>query len=152
MKNFAYILLVLSVLQLQFAHANDHNLLINDKGGLVHEPVFEGKFFIRQTGDKNPDTIILVHGLGTLAGKEWGPIEKILANNYHVIVIDLPGFGRSDKKNLLYSPKNYARFIKWLIDRYAHETVTLVGHSLGGAIALYTAASYPQSVDRKSVV
>lgn len=150
MKNYLHILLALFVLQIQPVQAGEQNQPAQEAkaGTLVYEPVFKSQFFIHQVGEKNRDTIILIHGLGTLGGKEWKPIATELISNYHVVVIDLPGFARSDKKNLLYSPENYAHFIKWIIDQYAHDTVTLIGHSMGGAIALYTAAAYPQSVQK----
>ncbi len=58
-----------------------------------------------------------------------------------MIALDLPGFGRSDQANLLYSPERYSAFLDWLVDRYVPGPYILVGHSLGGGVALHHAAT-----------
>jgi pimeloyl-ACP methyl ester carboxylesterase len=64
------------------------------------------------------------------------------------VAFDLPGFGRSEKRNALYSPGQYAAFLQWVVDRCTTGPVTVVGHSLGGAIALHYAAGYPARLHR----
>ena len=52
------------------------------------------------------------------------------------MIFDLPGFGKSDKSNQLYSPKRYVGFIDTLIDNFVDKPFHLVGHSMGASISL----------------
>lgn len=117
----------------------------------VLEPVFEGKVcFHESNGDASP-TVVLVHGLGGSAD-DWRAQIPPLAGRYHVLAIDLPGFGHSDGGSKHYTPENYAAVLHHLIQQRARAPVLLVGHSLGGAVALNYAALYPETVSRLVVV
>ncbi|OHB24926.1 MAG: hypothetical protein A2X84_04075 [Desulfuromonadaceae bacterium GWC2_58_13] len=115
---------------------------------MVDEPVFGGSAYLLEAGKKGNPPLVLVHGLGDLASDTWRPLIPELAKSYHVVTFDLPGFGRSSKQNSLYSPGNYAAFVKWVIDTYVGAPPILVGHSLGGAVALRYAGTYPDSLSR----
>lgn len=119
---------------------------------LVREPVFDSLVYIEEQGIKNAPTMVLVHGTGDLGGKIWESTITDMSRYFHVINVDLPGFGRSQKKNALYSPRNYARFLNWVIETYTQKPVILVGHSMGGAIALYYAGTFPESLDHLILV
>ena len=69
-----------------------------------------------------------------------------------MVLFDLPGFGRSSRANVAYTPDRYAAVLARVIDRYAAGPVDVLGHSMGGAIALLHAATYPQQVRRLVVV
>lgn len=112
----------------------------------VTEPVFNSRVYMWEAGVGNPESIILVHGLGDEAAHIWENIMPSLKKDYHVITFDLPGFGRSEKKNALYSPKNYASFVKWVVDKYTTGKVIVLGHSMGGAISFRYAATYPDDL------
>jgi pimeloyl-ACP methyl ester carboxylesterase len=113
---------------------------------IVTEPVFQGRAYVYEAGRANPYTIVLVHGLGEGASRDWAHVVPVLAQQYHVLTFDLPGFGRSDKQNALYSPANYAAFVKWIIEERVNGPFTLVGHSMGGVVALRFAATYPRNL------
>lgn len=115
---------------------------------MVTEPVFGGTVFIQEAGKKGNPPLVLIHGLGDLASGVWRPLLPKLAERYRVVTFDLPGFGRSQKQNALYSPGNYARFVKWVVDEFVGGPPILVGHSLGGAIALRYAGTYPNALSR----
>jgi pimeloyl-ACP methyl ester carboxylesterase len=87
-----------------------------------------------------------VHGIGGSAD-DWREQLPLLAGNYRVLAIDLPGFGQSSKGSHLYSPENYARVIHELIRSRLRTPFFLVGHSMGGALALDYAARYPQRLE-----
>ncbi len=116
--------------------------------GFAVDPVFGSRIFIYEVGRHHDETVILVHGLDNRASGVWENQVAALAEEYHVIVLDLPGFGRSDKGNELYSPTNYAHVLKALVDRRVEGEFALVGHGLGGLIALRYAALYPRDLDR----
>ncbi len=119
---------------------------------LREEPVFNSQFYYQEFGKNNKINVILCHGTGDMASRIWNDVIPNLVEDYRVITFDLPGFGRSEKKNKQYSPENYARFLKWLIDTNTSGPVYLVGHSMGGAISLYYAWAYPQKIDRLILV
>jgi pimeloyl-ACP methyl ester carboxylesterase len=68
------------------------------------------------------------------------------------LAVDLPGFAQSDKASAVYSPANYAAFLKHVVDRFARKPFVLLGHSMGGVLALRYASTYPDDVDRLVVV
>jgi pimeloyl-ACP methyl ester carboxylesterase len=118
----------------------------------IDEPVFGGVACIYQANRTATQTIVLVHGLNGRALNDWQYQIPVLATRYHVLTFDLPGFGDSGKGVANYSPREYSRFLHYIIDRYTSGKVMLVGHSMGGAIALRYAASYPQSIEKLVLV
>lgn len=114
----------------------------------VPEPVFNSRVHIIESGQQNPKSVILIHGLGDMGTDTWKILLPQLALKYHVIAFDLPGFGLSEKKNALYSPGNYANFVKWVVDNYAKGIPDVIGHSMGGAIAIAYAGTHPDRIDR----
>ena len=99
-------------------------------------------------GKAGAPTVVLIHGLGPTASKDWLPVLPKLAEGYQVLLFDLPGFGKSDRPDAVLSPKRYADLVHWLIARHTGEPVFVVGHSLGAAIALRHSADYPEQVRR----
>jgi pimeloyl-ACP methyl ester carboxylesterase len=99
-------------------------------------------------GKAGAPTVVLIHGLGQQASKDWLPLLPALARHYQVLMFDLPGFGRSDRPDAVLSPKRYADLMHWLIGRHTAQPVFVVGHSLGAAVALRHSYDYPQQVNR----
>jgi pimeloyl-ACP methyl ester carboxylesterase len=62
--------------------------------------------------------------------------------------LDLPGFGRSDESDVLYSPDRYVEALRALTQQRIGRPFHLVGHSMGGAISLLFAGTYPDNVER----
>lgn len=119
---------------------------------LLDEPVFLGKVRVVESGQGNPETVVLIHGIGDAGARDWYGVLPALAKKYRVLAFDLPGFAGSDQANRSYTPLLYATFVKWLIDLRVRGPVTLVGHSLGGAVALRYASLWPQDCRRLVVV
>jgi pimeloyl-ACP methyl ester carboxylesterase len=117
----------------------------------LKEPVFGGQARIVEAGDAKAPLIVLVHGLNSSADI-WFPFIPALTQHFHVLSFDLPGFGQSSKANKLYSPDNYVAFIHYVLSHYPAQSIILVGHSLGGNIALRYAATYPQQINRLLLV
>ncbi len=116
------------------------------KGYVVDEPVFHGKTKVIEAGLAHEQSMILIHGAGDEGSSTWYPVLPLLAKYYHVICFDLPGFGTASKDSSLYNPKNYAKLIKWIKEKYAKGPVLLMGHSMGGALSLYYAGTYPEDI------
>ena len=88
-------------------------------------------------------TIVLIHGLGSYM-PVWKNNAPELATDYRVIAIDLPGYGKSDKPEASYSMKYFARQIHALLGELGVQDPVLVGHSMGGQIAMTYALLYPE--------
>jgi pimeloyl-ACP methyl ester carboxylesterase len=117
----------------------------------VPVPVFGGRVMLYHAGKRGAPPVVLVHGLGHAAARDWAQVIPGLAASYDVYALDLPGFGLSDKGNHLYSPSNYVRVLDALAERLP-KPFHLVGHSMGGLVALSYAAAYPDNVRRLVVV
>ncbi len=118
----------------------------------IEESVFDGRAMVYETGTHHERSVLLVHGIGDSGARDYLKQIPWLAQNFHVIAVDLPGFGQSDKRNALYSPRNYVAFLKHVADRFAHRSFILIGHSMGGVVALRYAATYPDDLERLVVV
>ncbi len=116
--------------------------------GRVAEPVFGGLAYVEQWGDPADPPVILVHGLGQNGARDWQQLAPRLAVDHFVVTFDLPGFGRSDADNQRYSPQSYTQFVRWIADTYIGRPFVLIGHSMGGAIALNYAATHRRHVSR----
>jgi pimeloyl-ACP methyl ester carboxylesterase len=114
----------------------------------VGEPVFGGKVMVYRAGAREAEPIVLVHGIGQDGARDWKYVIQTLAEDHDVWALDLPGFGASDKGNNLYSPDNYTRVIEAVIGRRVGRPFVLIGHSMGAAVALDYAATYPKRVGR----
>ena len=87
----------------------------------------------------------VAHGLGDEADT-WRHVFLPLAERYRVVALDLPGFGRSDKPRRTYSLAFLCSAVVELMDALDHQTVGLVGHSLGAVIAQTVALEHPARV------
>lgn len=96
---------------------------------------------------KGENVLLLIHGLGTNA-KSWLKNITGLSKNFRVLAVDLPGYGKSDKGYYKYSMSFYADVLSNLLINLKIERATLVGHSMGGQIAMITAQNYPANVDK----
>jgi pimeloyl-ACP methyl ester carboxylesterase len=90
--------------------------------------------------------LVLLHGIGA-SGEDWGFQVPSFARRYRVITPDLRGFGLSEKSGN-YGVATFARDIWQLLERLGVERFHLIGHSMGGAVALQMAVDQPQRVER----
>ena len=98
------------------------------------------------------DPVILLHGFGDSVAT-WRYAIPALARDHHVIAADLPGFGRSHPTTHRPMLDWYAHWTEELIARLAPRgRATLIGNSLGGAIALDTALRTPLRVAKLVLV
>jgi pimeloyl-ACP methyl ester carboxylesterase len=109
--------------------------------------VFGAKIYYLEAGDAAKPTVILLHGLGS-STVSWQFNITALAANYRVIVPDQIGFGKSDKPMLKYRVGTYADFLDKFMSEIKVEKAHLVGNSLGGWVAAWTAIKYPNRVEK----
>jgi pimeloyl-ACP methyl ester carboxylesterase len=95
--------------------------------------------------------VLLIHGIGD-SSETWSPVIPGLARHYRVIAPDLLGHGASDKPRGDYSVAGYANGMRDLLSVLGIERVTLVGHSLGGAVAMQFAYQFPERTERLVLV
>src|SRR3982075_2316880 len=91
--------------------------------------------------------LVLLHG-GLGSGEMFGPVLPVLAERHQVITPDLQGHGRTADIDRPIDVRLLAGDIAALIDHLGLEKPDLVGYSLGGGVALHTAAKYPAKVRR----
>ena len=109
-------------------------------------PVDDFSIHYYEGGSQTAPTVLLIHGFG--ADKDnWLLFSRKLTDNYHVIALDLPGFGDSSKNpdasyDLDAQTERLAAFVKQL----GLSQLNVVGNSMGGEIAALYAARYPQQV------
>jgi len=91
--------------------------------------------------------LVLLHGIASTA-ETWAPVATGLARRHAVLAPDLLGHGESAKPRGDYSLGAYASGVRDLITALGHDRATVVGHSLGGGIAMQFAYQYPERVER----
>jgi pimeloyl-ACP methyl ester carboxylesterase len=105
-----------------------------------------------EAGSPGAPVALFLHGLGASTATWAGPLAA-LAGDYHVIALDLLGFGYSDR---VLTPtltlRRRAAQVVGLLDHLGVVRATLVGHSLGGAVALQVACGHPARVERLVLV
>ncbi len=94
-------------------------------------------------GDKESTTIICLHGLGS-TGMSFIELGELFKDKYHIISVDLPGHGGT---NNIYNLDQLLRWLKESINSITTANYYLLGHSLGGWIALHYAATHPDKVN-----
>jgi len=95
--------------------------------------------------------VLLIHGLGGFA-ESWRHNLAFLARQATVYALDLPGFGLSGKPRATYHLPFFVRVVHTFTDALGLGPVALVGHSLGGAIALAYALTYRGEVERLALL
>ncbi len=95
--------------------------------------------------------LLFIHGL-LGSQRQWAHLVDELDEDHRLIVPDLFGHGESDKPVGDYSLGAHAATLRDLLDRLGIEQVTLVGHSLGGGIAMVFSYLFPERVDRLVLV
>jgi pimeloyl-ACP methyl ester carboxylesterase len=104
-------------------------------------------------GDPTVGTpLLLVHGIGS-TGDAWAPVvDRLTAAGLCTIAVDLPGHGRSSKKAGDYSLGALASTLRDLLTHLEVSRCILVGHSLGGGIALQFSYQYPERLAALALV
>ncbi|MES2177530.1 MAG: alpha/beta hydrolase [Gemmatimonadota bacterium] len=109
-------------------------------------------FYLDAPGASDATPIVLLHGLSANANSFAGVISAGLAPAHRVIAPDLRGRARSGKPEAGYEMADHARDIVALLDALGLERVVLAGHSFGGYLGIFIAATYPARVERLVVI
>lgn len=104
------------------------------------------RLFIRETGEGSVP-LLMIHGFLESSDNFQLNINE-LSKEFNVIAVDLPGFANSDKDiKIDYSREHLALLLNRMMNQLGYDTYDLLGHSLGGEIALHIAIENPSSVD-----
>jgi len=95
--------------------------------------------------------IVLIHGI-TGSSLTWEEVIEPLAERYTVVAPDLLGHGESAKPRGDYSLGAYASGVRDLLQAIGHDRATVVGHSLGGGVAMQFAYQFPERCERLVLV
>ncbi|GAA2065985.1 alpha/beta fold hydrolase [Williamsia deligens] len=95
--------------------------------------------------------VLLIHGIGDNSSA-WSDIIDMLATDHTVIAPDLLGHGLSDKPRADYSIAAYANAMRDLLSVVGIRRVTVIGHSLGGGVAMQFCYQFPEFVERLVLV
>ncbi len=101
---------------------------------------------VRGSGD---ETLLLLHGF-TGSGTNWAAQVSFFADYFRVVTIDLLGHGATNAPTdpARYAIDRQAADILGILDSLEVERAHLLGYSMGGRLALYTALAYPQRIER----
>ena len=95
--------------------------------------------------------LVLLHGIASTADT-WAPVADALAQRHTILAPDLLGHGESAKPRGDYSLGAYASGVRDLVAALGHDRATVVGHSLGGGIAMQFAYQFPERIERLVLV
>lgn len=92
-------------------------------------------------------TLLFIHGLSSNLDA-WKKNIGELKSDYRTIAVDLPGYGKSSRNRKDYSLKDYADMLQEFIQKKDLKNVILVGHSMGGQIAMHSVLEYPETFEK----
>jgi pimeloyl-ACP methyl ester carboxylesterase len=124
-------------------HAENSNFIEVD-GATIH---------FQEFGDASDPTLLLIHGY-TASTYVWHAVAPAIADEgFHVVALDLIGFGYSDKPaSFDYSIASQARVVERFMNRLGIGRACIVGSSYGGAVASTVALDYPERVEKLVLV
>src|SRR4051812_24038003 len=105
--------------------------------------------FYREAGPKDAPTLLLLHGLPT-SSRQFEPLFARLADRYHLVAADYPGFGHSDwpePKKFAYTFDHIAEVMNHFTEALGLPHYTLYLHDYGGPVGFRMALAHPERVD-----
>lgn len=112
-----------------------------------HAATIHGRHLsFRTAGDSGP-VVVMIHGI-TQDARTWTQLSRHLEDELQLVALDLPGHGKSENPPGDHSMGAYASTVRDLMLLLGHSSATLVGHSLGGGIALQFAYQFPEMTQR----
>ncbi len=112
-----------------------------------------GDMFYEVKGARDAKPLLLVHGFGPGASSyEWRKNVDTLAEQFRVYVIDLLGFGLSDRPAIDYTAETFTDLIGDFIKEVINKPTTVIAHGLTSAYVIATAFRKPQLFERLILV
>jgi pimeloyl-ACP methyl ester carboxylesterase len=117
---------------------------------MPHELTLHGHRVTYRTAGRGP-VLLLLHGV-TNSSQTWEHVAPLLAERFTLIAPDLLGHGESATPRGDYSLGAHATGVRDLLTALGHERVTVIGHSLGGGVAMQFAYQFPERCERLVLV
>ncbi|MBB4079893.1 pimeloyl-ACP methyl ester carboxylesterase [Lewinella aquimaris] len=102
-------------------------------------------------GEAREGTLLFIHGLGSNL-QAWNKTVAGLGNRFRCVAIDLPGYGNSGQGEYSFTMSFYANQVDAFVQKMGLPPLILVGHSMGGQIALELASRQPEWLERLVLV
>ena len=103
----------------------------------------------QEYGNGGEETIILLHGL-LGSSRNWVTVGKLLAKDHHVVGLDLRNHGKSPHEPMMSYPIMVNDVCEWM-DAQQLPSAHLVGHSMGGKVAMLMACTHPERVNSLTI-
>lgn len=116
-----------------------HKITLND---------LEVNYIKEGSGEK---TLVFVHGLSSNADA-WSKNIEALKTTYTCVALDLPGYGKSSKPDVNYTPTYFAEVVFQFIEKLKLQNVVLIGHSMGGQASVKLASQHPEAIKKLVLV
>ncbi len=143
------LLALLALNALSVGHETEAAEVTEPEGKIVH--LSGADLEVVESGPRNASPIVLIHCF-TCAIDWWSRVTPLLNGQHRVIAIDLLGHGGSEKPRSGYSIPNQADLVAQALGRLGVRDAEVVGHSLGGGVAVALAQQSPQLVDRVVII
>jgi pimeloyl-ACP methyl ester carboxylesterase len=111
----------------------------------------DGEMQVVEGGPRSGSPIVLIHCF-TCAIDWWDGVRPALERRHRVIAVDLLGHGGSEKPGSGYSIPNQAKLVAEAMERLGVRGAEVVGHSLGGGVAVALAVAAPELVERVVII
>jgi len=123
---------------------------VTEPGGRILD-LAGGEMQVVERGPRKARPIVLIHCF-SCAMNYWSKMIPLLDRDHHVIAVDLLGHGGSEKPGSGYTPENQAKVVAEALERLGVRDAEVVGHSLGGSVAVALAQNDPQLVNRVVII
>jgi pimeloyl-ACP methyl ester carboxylesterase len=143
-------LVVLLALNALIVDQETKSASVTEPGGKIVS-VSGGELEVVESGPRRAEPIVLIHCF-TCAINYWNGMIPRLARTHRVVAVDLLGHGGSEKPGSGYSVSNQADVIAEVLGKLGVRNAEVVGHSLGGAVAVALAQQSPGLVNRVFIV
>jgi len=105
-----------------------------------------GKVSMMEAGQGEP--VVMLHGLGATKAEFLPTVAALASEGFHAIAMDLPGFGDTDKPIPgAYDARFFARWVEALLDALDLGRTHVLGHSMGGRVAIEVGIRRPDRTD-----
>jgi pimeloyl-ACP methyl ester carboxylesterase len=146
----ALTLVVLFIINALIVDGETEGARVTVPGGRILD-LPDGEMQVLERGPRRGSPIVLVHCF-SCAIDWWDRMLPMLERKHRVIAIDLLGHGGSEKPGTGYTPENQGLVVAEVLERLDVKNAEVVGHSLGGSVAVALAQDDPELVERVAII
>lgn len=102
--------------------------------------------FYEEYGNQESPVLIIVHGFFA-SSRNWRKVAKTLSSDYHIYVLDMRNHGQSPHNSIMDYPSMAEDIRQFLLSKHIKKA-NIIGHSMGGKVAMYLALNTPEIINR----